>query len=251
MREVEIVERRFFMDNNNINGDSCIIDGEEFNHIVNVLRLKAGETVILCTGDGNDRKAEIIEIGKRQLLCKIHEAVKNLNEAKIEVTLYMALVKGEKMELIAQKITELGAAELTPLYTRFTTVKPETARLNRLEKISLEAAKQCGRAKTLKINPVYGINEAAADFKSGKFDFVLFPYENEKERGLKAALKKMGKAKKIAVVIGSEGGFSQEEAEALEAAGAVPCSLGPRILRAETAAITAVAAVMLETGELS
>lgn len=245
------MHRRFFTDEKNINGDSCVISGEEFNHMANVLRLKAGDTVILCTGDGSDRRAEIIEIEKRQLLCKIHETVKNPNEAGVSVTLYMALVKGEKMELIAQKITELGAAELTPLYTRFATVKPDTARLSRLEKISAEAAKQCGRARTLTINPVIDITDAAAEFQSGKYDLVLFPYENEREKGLKAALNRAGKAKKIAVVIGSEGGFSEDEAGTLKAAGAVPCSLGPRILRAETAAIVSVAAVMLETGELS
>ena len=242
------MDRRFFISEDCIDGDLCVVEGEEFNHIVNVLRLKAGDGVILCAGDGTDRKAEIIEIQKRRLLCKIHGVERNANEAGVSVTLFMALVKGEKMEFIAQKITELGAAELTPVYTRFTTVKPETARLNRLEKISAEAAKQCGRAKTLKINPVIKIDEIAPVLK--EFDFVLFPYENEKNIGLKAALKKTGRAQKIAVVVGSEGGFSKDEAQALEKAGAVQCGMGPRILRAETAAVTAVAAVMLEAGEM-
>ena len=245
------MERRFFISENRITGDSCVIDGEEFNHIVNVLRLKAGDGIILCTGNGGDRKAEIIEIQKRQLLCKIHETIKNPNEAGVEITLFMALVKGEKMELIAQKITELGAAELTPVHTRFTCVKPETARLNRLEKISAEAAKQCGRARILKINPVKSLAaDAALPFQKGEFDFILFPYENEKEVGLKAALKKIGKAKRIAVIIGSEGGFSEDEAYMLKNAGATACSMGKRILRAETAAIVAVAAVMLETANI-
>ena len=242
------MDRRFFVSEDCINGDSCVIEGEEFNHIVNVLRLKAGDALVLCTGDGNDRKAEIIEIKKRQLLGKIHETVKNANEAEISVTLFMALVKGEKMEFIAQKITELGAAGLTPVHTRFTTVKPETARLNRLEKISAEAAKQCGRAKTLKINPVANIAEITPLIK--EFDFVLFPYENERGVGLKAALKKMKGAEKIAVIIGSEGGFSEDEARLLQGAGAVQCGMGPRILRAETAAVAAVSAIMLETGEM-
>ena len=245
------MERRFFISENCINGDSCVIEGEEFNHIVNVLRLKAGDSVILCTGDGDDRNAEIIEIGKRRLLCKIRETVKNPNEAEASVALFMALVKGEKMELIAQKITELGAAELTPLYTRFTTVKPETARLNRLDKISTEAAKQCGRAKTLKINPVIDIEKAAGIFREKRYDYILFPYENEKEKGLKNALAGINKHKRIAVIIGSEGGFSQDEAETLKKAGAIPCSMGKRILRAETAAIAAVAAIMFCVGELS
>ncbi len=245
-----MAQRRFFVSETDINGDSCVIFGEEFNHMVNVLRLKAGDAVILCTGDGNDREAEIIEIGKRQLLCKIHRTTENENEPRLKVTLYMALVKGEKMELIAQKITELGAAGLVPVSTRFTTVKPDTTRLDRLEKIALEAAKQCGRAVTLSIGSVIDISKLPAELKEKGYDLVLFPYENEREAGIKSALKKIGKAEKAAVIIGSEGGFSEDEAESLKNADAISCSLGKRILRAETAAITAVAAVMFEAGEM-
>lgn len=242
---------RFFINESDISGDSCVITGEEFNHMVNVLRLKAGDALVLCTGDGSDRLAEIIETDKRRAVCKIHETVRNMNEPELKLTLYMALVKGEKMEFIAQKITELGASGLIPVATRFATVKPETTRLDRLSKITAEAAKQCGRARALQIGAVTDISKLPAEFKEKAYDFILFPYENEKDMGLKAALKKIGKAKNAAVIIGSEGGFSAEEAETLKAAGAVSCSMGQRILRAETAAITAVAAAMYEAGEMS
>ena len=244
------MERRFFINENDINGDSCVIAGEEFNHMVNVLRLKTGDAVILCTGDGFDLSAEIVEISKRQLLCKINGKLKNENEPLIKLTLYMALVKGEKIELIAQKITELGAAEIIPISTRFITVKPETTRLDRLDKITAEAAKQCGRATLLSVGQVTDISKLPAEFKEKEYDLILFPYENERQTGIKAALKKAGKVKKAAVIIGSEGGFSETEAEMLKAAGATACSLGKRILRAETAAIVSVAAVMYEANEM-
>ncbi|GHU99315.1 ribosomal RNA small subunit methyltransferase E [Clostridia bacterium] len=236
-------------------GNAARIEGGEYNHIVNVLRLKEGDEIALCLNDGLDRAARIAKIDKKHLTAAILKTEENRAESPLNCALFQALVKGDKLEFIAQKATELGVKRIVPFVSAFTTVKPETARTGRLQAACIEAAKQCGRARTPEIDHVLGFKEAVAALKA--YSCVIFPYENERERSIIDAIEtvKSGNAdcmvpcppdvsRSVAVVIGGEGGFSDAEAEELKAVGAAACSLGKRILRAETAAVVATGIVM-------
>lgn len=225
--------RRFFVNSESIlpNGTITIV-GEEYNHIVNVLRAKENDELTICDNSGFDYICSIFKIEKKSLILKILNKEENKQEPKTKITVFQALVKGDKFDLIAQKLTELGATTLVPFESQFATVKASTTRTDRLQKISVEAAKQCGRAKSLKILPVQTFEQVLKMLD--QFDIVVFAYENSK-----ANLKdQLTNKKNSAIIIGSEGGFSTEEVEKLQKhKNVVTISLGNRILRAETACI--------------
>lgn len=241
--------KRFFIQSSMIDGQTARISGAEFSHMVSVMRLKPGDSVVLCTGDGLDLFADIAEVGKKELTAVITDKVQNDKQPDVQITLFQAVTKGEKLELITQKITELGAYALTPFTSEFTVAQGvNAAKSERLQRIALEAAKQCGRAVLPLVNPVIGFSEVCAAVPD--FDTVIFPCEHETVTPISAVLSHLTamRPRKIAVVIGSEGGFSTKEYEELKSAGAIACSLGRRILRAETAAVTACALVMCAAG---
>ncbi|MBQ0017187.1 MAG: 16S rRNA (uracil(1498)-N(3))-methyltransferase [Clostridiales bacterium] len=238
-------EKSFEFENN------IIVEGDEFNHIANVLRYKIGDKITIIDGSGTDYECEIIEINKKNLLLKILSMKDCESETKSFVSVFQALVKGDKFELIIQKLTELGVKKLVPFSSEFCQVKPNTTRLDRLEKISIEALKQCGRAKQLEIDKVKSFKEMIEELSS--YDKVVFAYENASENlspKIFEDILKM-KDKKVAIVVGSEGGFSKDEAKELENLKNIKTvSLGNRILRAETASITLTSIVMYLLGEM-
>lgn len=244
--------RRFFIDESALSGGGALarIEGGEYNHIVNALRLRAGGEVVLCLNDGLDRIARIERIEKKFLTAEVLRVEKNGAESDVNCALFQALVKSDKLEWIAQKATELGIKRIVPFVSEFAAVKAETARAQRLQTVCVEAAKQCGRAVTPAVSPVLGFKEAVAELRA--YNAVIFPYEKERKNPIGAALetararqkKAGGGAFSIGLAIGGEGGFSEREAEELKAAGALACTLGKRILRAETAAIVAAGIVM-------
>lgn len=238
--------RRFFIENKNID-DNIEIIGEEYNHIVNVLRYKTGDNVIICNNTGTDYYATITEINKKSVSLKINKTMLNPNEPKTQVDVFQALVKGEKFELIAQKLTELGVSALYPFTNEYVTVKEGTARLNRLDKISIEASKQCGRAKTLDIKNVLSFKQLIERLKV--YDIVVFAYEHANEVFKLESLKKYIN-KKVAIVVGSEGGFSEKEIEKIsELPNTKIITMGKRILRAETAVIGLTSVIMFGLNE--
>lgn len=236
--------KRFFCQTTN---DNEILRGDEHSHLAYVLRAKAGEKVVLCPQDGYDYIYEITEIGKKETLLKKVDRLLNENEPRVHVTLFMSLLKGDKADLVVQKATELGISRIVPMMTRYVSVKPESAKTERYRRICTEAAKQCGRAVVPEIEEVANISEIGD--RLADFDLIVFPYENEAERDLKQTLAQIGAVKSAAIIIGSEGGFSEEEVEALIKRNVTPVTLGPRILRAETACVAVTAVVMYELGE--
>ncbi len=238
--------RRFFVRPEDVSDGKITIE-EDRNHIVNVLRLACGDRIIVCTGDGFDRLCEIEEITKRAVVARELSCEKNGCEPSVQVTLFQGLAKGEKMDLIVQKCTELGVTCVVPFESRYTVAKAKEGKTDRLSKIAVEAAKQCGRAVPPHIASCTHVSKLPEAFS--EFDLVVFACETERKDGIDKLLS--GKqVKRVALVVGSEGGFSEEEIELLSKC-SERVSLGTRILRCETAAIALTSVVMFALGEMS
>jgi len=231
---------RFFVEK--INGNSVDVCGEEFRHMVKVMRLNVGDNVTLFCGDGLDYLARIEKINKDNAVLKILTSEPNANEPKKDIDIYLSLLKGEKMELVCQKITELGANGLFLFETDNSDRKQGNIHLDRLQKIAISASKQCGRSSTLKINV---LTKKQVFDKLGSYDKVLFLYEKENHFTLKNLLNNIdeNEINNIAIIIGPEGGFTPAEVDDFVATGANSVSLGGLIQRAETAAISTTAIV--------
>ncbi|MBR5156699.1 MAG: 16S rRNA (uracil(1498)-N(3))-methyltransferase [Clostridia bacterium] len=242
---------KFFIDKESVNNNKAKICGGDVTHIAKVLRLPVGSNVTLCDGDGTDYEAQITEIRKDAVMLDIISTCICDTEPKVKVTLFQGIPKASKMEYIIQKCTELGVISIVPVMTKRTVVKLENAqaekkKLERWNKISAEAVKQCGRGYIPKVCDVAEINSISAK----DFDLLLVAYEEETDISLKSVLKNNNEAKNIGIVIGPEGGLEKSEVEHLIKSGAKSVTLGKRILRTETAGHTVLTAVLYELGEL-
>ncbi|MDR0850349.1 MAG: 16S rRNA (uracil(1498)-N(3))-methyltransferase [Christensenellaceae bacterium] len=234
------MEKRFFADN--IDGDIIVLKGEEFEHLSRVLRLKAGDTAECFCDDSDIYACKIGEVTKNAVFLHIENKYPCDCNPKTRVAVFQALPKGDKLELITQKLSELGVSELVLFRSRFTNLKPNIVRTDRLHKIAVGAAKQCGRTSIMKISGPLKFEQVISQLKN--YDTVIFANETEKNT------QKMQLKGNIAIVIGSEGGFEASEIKGIVEAGGVSTSLGKRILRTETAAIALTAIVMHEVDEL-
>lgn len=237
--------RRFFVSQDDISGDKIFISGEEFSHM-KVLRQKQGYKVIVCTGDGKDYEGTIEAIKADHAVIKIDEVKDNLNDPSLDITLFQALPKGDKMSFIVQKCTELGAREIIPFLSDYT--DEEKYNSERMQRVAKEACKQCGRSLICNVGQLTDFEDVAK--RLADYDCVVMPYENA-TCGRIGDVKGLLSAKKIAVIIGSEGGFSEREVDLARQHGAEIVSLGKRILRCETAGLVAIALIAYERGELS
>ena len=213
--------KRFYFNKQDLKEGLVLINGDEFHHMVNVMRLKAGQDVVLFCGDGLDYIAKIESINKKDATLSIKETKYNNSEIGFNLTIFQALAKGDKLSLIASK---------------FCDVKINTAKLEKMEKVVISASKQCGRSTLLKTD------EKPLDFSGllneiKNYDVCYLAYENENKETLYQNLIKQKNAKNVAVIIGPEGGFDMEEVRQIISCGAISVSLGNRILRTETAPI--------------
>ena len=233
--------RRFFVQEI---ADTVTVTGEEFKHAVSVLRIKLGEKVIICNDTQNEYIAEITSIGKKEFTATVIENRKNESEPSSEVTLIFGYLKGDKNELIVQKAVELGVSKIVAFSSQYSSAFVNENKLERLNRVSLEACKQCGRSVYPKV--VY-----APDFESALNAGInsknkIFACEFASESNLRLEEIKGS----TAIVIGSEGGFSHAEKALADQKGYSTLYLGKRILRAETACIATTALVMRFLGEL-
>ena len=244
---------RFFVDKKNINleNNTCIIEGEDVKHISKVLRCRIGEELEVCDNNNNEYICEITNIDKNQVELNILEKVDIQRESDLKIKVYQGLPKGPKMEMILQKLTEVGVDEIILVQTKRTVVKvddkKEDKKLERWERIIYEAAKQSKRGKLPTLRGVLTFKEALADMKEN--DFNIAPYENEKTKSIKQAIKGVN-INNIGIFVGPEGGFEETEIEAIEDIGGQSVSLGPRILRTETASLVASSIVLYELSDL-
>ena len=241
-------EKRYFYDNNLKVNSTITLEGDEFHHLTNVMRSRIGERVCLFNGDGTFYFGNVKTISKKFAEIEIVEKEESQNEPTINLTVYQALAKGDKLSLIMQKITEIGASELALFDSKFCDVKANTHKQERMESIAISAAKQCGRASITKTTGIHSIKQVAQQIKD--FDAFYVAYENKDGNTLaKDLLANKDKIKNVAIMIGAEGGFAEDEIKLLEDSGAKIVSLGNRILRTETASIVCAGVIMqmLET----
>lgn len=244
---------RFFTPKNNINleQNTCIIEGEDVKHISKVLRCKENDKLEVCDMESNEYICEIREINKDNILLDIIEKVNIKRESNLKVKLYQGMPKGTKMELILQKLTEIGVDEIVLVQTKRSVTKidnkKEDKKIERWERIIYEAAKQSKRGKIPTLTGVLTFNEALEDMKNN--DLNLCPYENERTVIIKEAIK--GKQiNNMGIFVGPEGGFEEEEIEKIQNINGQVVSLGPRILRTETASVVASSIVLYELSDL-
>ena len=234
--------RRFFVENEKIKDDQIIIDGQEHIHLSRVLRARVGEMVLVSSVDGIEFQCEIAEIKKDKTVVNIISK-RQMPEPQTKITLFQAIIKGERMEWAVEKATELGVYQIVPFFSKFTTVKQSENKQSKLTRVTIEACKQCGRAVPPKVYDVLSFEKALEFLK--EFDQILLAYENE-DAPLKEILRSFSPQKSTAILIGSEGGFDKEEVEKFVKLCAKPVSLGKNILRAETAAVALCSAVLYE-----
>lgn len=239
----------FFVSKENKTGNTFIISGKDFNHIKNVLRMNLGDEFFV-SADGQSHLCAIKEFLQESVVAEIVEENCNDTTLPINLILFQGLPKGDKMELIIQKAVELGVSEIVPTEMKNCVVKIEEKKkeqkCKRWQAISEAAAKQSKCNFVPEVSKISSFEDVLK--RVGDIDLFLVPYENEE--GILSTKKCLGEIKKsmsVGVLIGPEGGFSSEEIEKLKNTGAKTISLGKRILRTETAAITAVSMCMLYT----
>lgn len=240
---------RFFT--GDVNEQSAVITGEDARHIALSLRMQPGERATVCDAHGNDYQCEIMNVTPEQVMLRVREVVPSAGEPRVRVTLYQAMPKADKLELIVQKAVELGAAKIVPVLTERCVSRPDEKSMRkkceRYSRIALEAAKQCGRGRVPEVGGLIGFDEALCRMKQTA-QLGIFFYENANTY-LSGVLAD-GVPDEVAILIGSEGGFTPDEAARARAAGLLELSLGSRILRCETAPLAALTAILYATGEM-
>ncbi len=234
--------KRFFTDR--ISGDTAEIAGEDVRHIGKVLRLKKGDRITVCDGKGTEYTAVIDMIDPERVLCALWDPRPCVTESGRHVTLLQAVPKTGKMETIVQKCVELGVYAVQPVLTARCVPVPSRdyeKKRARYQRVALEAAKQSGRG----IIPEVGSLTRLPELDVSRFDDLIVAYEQERDTTLKQVLKE-GVGTEIAILIGPEGGFEEDEIRSLAEKGFRMVSLGTRILRTETAGMAMLAQILYE-----
>lgn len=237
---------RFFISSDQVTGSSISITGEDLRHAAIVLRMKTGDELLLCDGHGSEYRAKIQAIDRSEIRTEIvSRAKRELPSPRI--LLGQGIPKSDKMDLIVQKATELGVGSVVPLVTERTIVKikDETKRIGRWQKICREAAMQSSRPDIPKIEPVLAFPSYINSIQPDSDTLLLLPWEEGTEP-IKNVLRGRSGVKRVIVLIGPEGGFSEKEAAAAKEKGFNAVSLGPNILRTETAAIAVLSMIGYE-----
>ena len=238
---------RLFVDEVLLDQRTLELNEEDSHYISQVLRMRTGEEVTVVDGKGLEYLCSVGEIGKKKVILDVGEGRENTSEPPFKVTLFQSVSKGERMDLTIQKATELGVYEIVPVLSERCVVKLDKdtkGKIDRWQKIALEASRQSGRGIVPKIAPPMSFSEAIDRIES--FDLALFPWEEETEKGLKSELREF-KGERIALFVGPEGGYEQKEADDAVKKGALRVTLGPRILRTETAGAAVLAMIVYET----
>ncbi len=243
---------RFFVSENSIENNTVTITGPDVKHISKVLRLNPGHHVSVSTGSDREFEAAIREITSKAVICDIVGEKDIVTEPPVKVTLYQGLPKGDKMELIIQKGTELGVSRIIPMICERTVVKLDDKKAGerrvRWQRVAEEAAKQSRRTAVPEVAEPLRFDGVLQELKDQAL--AIMPWEEQKSGGIKQLLQSNRETGDIAILIGPEGGFSPGEAEQAIRAGIQLVTLGPRIMRTETAGIVTAALVLYELGDL-
>ena len=248
--------RRFFVPPGLLADREVNLPPELARRLATVLRLKRGERLVLADGAGRDYEVELTAVSPRAAAAAVVAERPSPPEPSLELVLYQSLIRPQRFELVLEKGTELGVSRFVPLLSGRARVKTPgpageggSQRMQRWRRIVTEAAEQSGRGRVPAIDPPSLFEDAVS--ASGGPGLRLLPWEGERSRSLRSYLRSLGDRPLAAsLFIGPEGGFAEDEVRLAREAGCVPISLGPRILRSETAGIVAAALVMHELGEM-
>lgn len=241
----------FFVEGSGAKGAILPLAQEDAKHAAQVMRMQPGEVFYAVDASGRRFLAELQAVSKAECSAILKEELPD-HEPPLQLTLYQGLPKADKLDWIVQKLTELGAAKIVPVKMERCVVKLDekdgVKRRDRIAKIAREAAKQCKRGRAPEIEAPQTWKQLAENM--AKHDLLMVPWEDAAGYGMRSARADFPDAQDIGIVIGPEGGMSDAEIAALEAIGAHQITLGPRILRTETAAISACTMAMLLWGDL-
>lgn len=228
-----------------------VIKDVDARHISKVLRMQPGDKIQIVSDDGVTAIAEIVSLQSDSVVVKCLEKLAESHEPSVKITLAQGLAKGEKMDFIIQKAVEMGVSSIVPVAMEHSVVRLEGAKadkkVERWQKIAEAAAKQSKRDIIPQVQPVQTMQQMLAN---NDLQHKIIAYECEDRLGLKTALQSCDNLRELLLIIGPEGGISEFELEMARKNGAVPVSLGKRILRAETAGVVALSAILYETGDL-
>lgn len=236
----------FFVERKNISGDTAVLSGTEAGHMLRTLRLRAGDSFFSFDEEGNRYRMRILEATSRSLRAEVLESSPPEPPPEVAVTLMIGLPKADKMDFILEKATELGCSRLVPFRSSRTIPRLDAQdaqrRLLRWERVAFAAAKQCGSGRVPEISPLLSYADALRTGASSEGKVIF--YEGEGRFGLKKVLGGLDRVKSVALLVGPEGGFSEDEVREAEKAGFLRAGLGTRILRVETAALAALGMTM-------
>ncbi|MCL5959994.1 MAG: 16S rRNA (uracil(1498)-N(3))-methyltransferase [Chloroflexi bacterium] len=252
----------FFVAPESIRRSTISIGGAQAHQIVNVLRLGAGEKIVVLDNSGWQYDAEIVSAQDGEVTCLVKSKSLVTTEPRTKITLYQGLLRANKFEFVLQKCTELGVVAFVPMITERCLVgnidEARTAKMDRWRKIIVEAAEQSGRGKLPTLRPAIMFQQACEEVRGTS----LIAWEYEKGKSLRSLLKKewLGHGEQergqttrpftVNVFVGPEGGFSPAEVQGARAHGIDPVGLGARILRAETAALVVTSLALYEAGDM-
>ncbi len=234
-----------------IDSGRVVLEGEPAKYIARVLRLKAGDRVWAYSADGREVEMIIEDAAARRVTATVVGERNTSNEPRLKVTVYLGILKGKAMVWAVQKVTEVGADRVVPVMSERVVVRMDAReaadKAARWQEIAEEAARQCRRTKAPEVEAPVGIDEVAERCKQSDGPCLLFDCEATDTVAVEAAA---GEAEKASIIIGPEGDLSPAEKQRLYDAGAVAVGLGPRVMRAETAAVVACAVVLRASGDL-
>ena len=240
---------RFFVTPEELAADTISLTGENAQH-AKVLRLREGEEVLVCDGQGQECLCTVLRCANQFTDLEVKERRESDSEAVVQVSIYMAFAKSDKLEHVIQKATELGVYEIVAFPSARCVSRPDDKslkkKLERWQKIAASAAEQSGRGRIPEVRTLPSYAEALCEASGA--DKALFFYENEHAVTLKMALSE-SPYRTVSILTGPEGGLEEKEVDQARAAGMQVCTLGKRILRCETAPLCALSAIMYDAGE--
>jgi 16S rRNA (uracil1498-N3)-methyltransferase len=246
---------RFYVPDIDATDRSISLDGAIARQLKTVLRAEAGEHVRLFDGSGSEWEVEIDHVGKNEVSTTLVSAIKPVAEPTAQVTMLLGLARPERIELAIQKCTELGAVRFVPVLSERVqggnTGSPSAKRLERWQRIAIEAAEQSGRATVPTVEAPISIMDAISQVIPDQPLLCMWEELADESQSFSTALKSLDADQpKLAALIGPPGGFSEQEAASIREAGATLVTLGARVLRSETAAIAVMSAILYELGDL-
>ena len=247
---------RFFVSKDSFRGDKVLLGKDQTHQIHSVLRLRPADRIIVLDNTGWEYQVSLAKVTHEQVVGEILQKRKAPGEPQTQITLYQSLLARDKFEWVLQKCTEVGVTRFVPVVTqrtliRDTAIKPD--KRARWQRIITEAAEQSGRGLIPDLSPPITFEDVLSDLSGFKRRLIAWePAEGGQRLALRQALciDKQTKPNTVAVLVGPEGGFTEQEVELAKKSGAIPITLGPRILRTETAAVVAIAIILYELGQM-